>query len=380
MPDGIDSERNDVEQPVSRLEGLRDLIERHLTTRAILRWGVGSVDPYSDTLSHLLARVDSGLSGGMGMTFTRPNESTDLRRSFPWARSVVTAGSPYTPGPGRSERKPGMGRIAGYAAPDAYLPLRNVLDSLAQMLISSGWKAVVLVDSPLLVDRAAAVRSGVGWSGRSTMVIAPGVGPWMVLGSVVTDADIETDDPMVRNCGKCVACVEACPTGAISIEGTLDVRKCLAAILQRGGDIPTEYRGTIGDRVYGCEDCLVACPPGKRVERISSKHEGSVDLREILLASDEALLKRYGHFYFPGRSPKSLRRNALIAAGNNPTAELLEVVEGYQRHPKAMLRRHAAWALSKIEGGDPILRQARNSERDPSVLEAIDQALDPSGK
>ena len=129
---------------------------------------------------------------------------------------------------------------------------------------AAGHRAAVLCDDSRLVDRAAAVRAGVGWWGKSTMVLAPGHGPWLLLGSVVTDASLPPDTPMARDCGTCAACLPACPTGALVAPGVLDARRCLAALAQSPGAIPREFRRAMGDRLYGCDDCLEACPPGQR--------------------------------------------------------------------------------------------------------------------
>lgn len=344
------------------------------------RWGVGSAEPFLETRDQLQERVESGLSGGLKFTFSRPERSTDPRMAFPWARSVITAGRSYLPEAGSPLPEPGQGRVARFAVEDFYLPLREALTEVAVLLESAGHHAGLLVDDSRLVDRAAAVRAGVGWWGKSTMVLAPGAGPWMLLGSVVTDATLEFDAPMARSCGTCIACIPACPTGALDPEGVLDVRRCLAAILQAPGEIPREFRKTIGDRVYGCDDCLTSCPPGQRLLSRAADSRGHVDLVEMLEADDDELLARFGWFYLPGRSPEMLRRNGLIAAGNNPIAELVPVVTGYLGHPNALLRRHAAWALGQMPNSRPILEEALRWESDPSVAAEIRQWLDPSGK
>ena len=162
-----------------------------LTTRLVAlggeagldRVGICAADPFSDTRLVIRSRKSRGMSARLGFTFTNPVLSTDIRCSFPWAERLVVGIRAYLPaagGPG--EGRPGRGRVARFAVGDAYQPLRSGLELLATELESAGFRAEVLVDDSRLVDRAAAVRAGVGWWGKSTMVLAPGVGPWFLMG------------------------------------------------------------------------------------------------------------------------------------------------------------------------------------------------------
>jgi epoxyqueuosine reductase len=227
----------------------------------------------------------------------------------------------------------------------------------------------VIHDDHRLVDRAAAVRAGVGWSGKSSLVLVPGVGPWVLLGSVVTDATLPPTTPMRRNCGTCVACIPACPTGAIVAPGVLDARRCLAAVLQSPGWIPSGLRAAIGDRLYGCDDCLDACPPGDRVRAAATAASGRIDIYRLLALPDAALRASYPHFYVPRHQGRWLRRNALVVLGNTGGPEAVGVLAGYAGHHDPMLRGHAAWALGR--GGDPrgraVLARMASDDPDPQV-------------
>ncbi|MBN2112685.1 MAG: tRNA epoxyqueuosine(34) reductase QueG [Acidimicrobiia bacterium] len=324
-------------------------------------------------------RVAAGFHGGMRFTFSAPERSTDPRSSFPWAQTLLVGAWSYVPEAGSpGPAAPGTGRVARFATRDHYRPLRAALDGLAGVLGEAGHRAEVLCDDSRLVDRAAAVRAGVGWWGKSTMVLAPGHGPWLLLGSVVTDAFIPLDRPMVRHCGPCVACLPACPTGALVAPGVLDARRCLAALAQAPGAIPREFRRAMGDRFYGCDDCLEACPPGRRALAAAGKRgDGRVDLIEVLKAGDAALLERFGHFYLPGREARYLRRNALVALGNSGGGGAVPIVIRYLADPDPVLRAHAAWALGELGGtaGRDALAAAASREADPGVLEEVYSAL-----
>jgi epoxyqueuosine reductase len=221
---------------------------------------------------------------------------------------------------------------------------------LAGVLREAGHRAEVLCDDARLVDRAAAVRAGLGWWGKSTMVLCPGQGPWVLLGGVATDAGLAESPPMARGCGTCTACLPGCPTGALVAPGVLDARRCLAALAQSPGAIPREHRRAIGDRLYGCDACLEACPPGRRRLAAATREEGREDLAALLAADDAALRRRFGHFYLPGRRVRYLRRNALVALGNAGGARAAAVAAAHLRHADPLLRAHAAWALGALGG------------------------------
>jgi ferredoxin len=228
-----------------------------------------------------------------------------------------------------------------------------------------------LIDDNRLVDRAAAVRSGVGWTGRSMMTLVPGVGPWVLLGSVVTDAPLTISAPMRRGCGVCTACIPACPTAALGDWG-LDARRCLSTWLQTPGSLPHWIRPRLGRRIYGCDDCLEACPPGHRA-LADAGEPGSLPFPALLELGDEALLERFDWWYVPRRDGRYLRRNLLVAAGNSGEPEARGSIENHMRHPSSMIRSHAAWALARSLGpaAAPVLREALETETAPETGEEL---------
>jgi epoxyqueuosine reductase len=340
--------------------------------------GVCSAEPFPEVEADLRTARAEGRSGSLGFTFTDPATAADPAATAPWARSVVVTAHAYLPdagdpGPGR----PGTGRIARFATEDHYAPLRRALADLSAVLEEAGHRAEIRCDDNRLVDRAVAVRSGIGWWGKSAMVLAPGAGPWMLIGSVLTDAVLEPTAPMVRDCGTCDACIPACPTGAIVAPGVLDARRCLAAVLQSRGNIPRELRIAVGDRWYGCDDCLTACPPGGRLADGATEERGRVDLPRLIATADRPLRERYGHFYVPRNDGRWLRRNAIVALANAPASDSDLVLAGLLGSADSMIRIHAAWGLGRIGGPRALaaLRARRRSEGDPEVVEEIDDAI-----
>jgi epoxyqueuosine reductase len=345
-----------------------------LTDRGAAAVGVCTADPFDDTRGAVQRSVRLGYSAGMRFTFADPKRSTDVRTSLPWARSMLVCAFPYpldTP-----VTTDGEGRVARFAVSDNYAPMRAALAEAAACLKEHGWNAEVLVDDNRLVDRAAAARSGVGWWGKNTMVLVPGHGPWTLLGSVVTDADLDVTTSMLRTCGTCIACLPACPTDALVAPGILDARRCLAAIAQSSGPIPLEFRAAMGDRIYGCDDCLEACPPGGRaLRRAGTSRIGVVEVVDLLRAADRTLLERFTHFYIPKRNPRYLRRNALVALGNCGDRRVEGILAGYLGHPDSLLRRHAAWALGHLAVGRRALIAAAGRERERGVQGELRLAL-----
>ncbi|MEX2279312.1 MAG: 4Fe-4S double cluster binding domain-containing protein [Acidimicrobiia bacterium] len=311
------------------------------------RIGWTTAELFSDVRSQIEARVDTGMSGRLGFTFSDPHRSTTPVASWPWARAIVVGLRSYLPDAGTPS---GQGRIARFAEINHYVPLRESMERVAAALRSEGHRAEVVMDDSRLVDRAAAHRAGLAWWGKNTMLLTPGLGPWFLIGCVVTDVELPPAKTMERDCGTCEACLPACPTGALVQPGVLDARRCLAAILQAPGEIPLDYRVAVGDRIYGCDDCIEACPPGSRLLARSTDERGSVDPVELLSLGDDDLLERYRHFYLPGGDPRFIRRNALVVLGNTGGEDDLVLLSGYLLYPDPLLREHARWAIERIGG------------------------------
>ncbi|NND03214.1 MAG: tRNA epoxyqueuosine(34) reductase QueG [Acidimicrobiia bacterium] len=352
-------------------EKLRDM----LLASGCAAVGVAGVEPFIETRSAIEQRKSSQMHGEMHFTFGDPERSTDVRRSFPWAESLLVAGYAYLPDAGSPEGgRANHGRVARFATWDHYEPLRSALRNAAIALSDNGHRAELVVDDNRLVDRAAAVRAGLGWWGKNTMVLSPASGPWMLLGSVVTEARLKPTEPMVRDCGTCSACLPACPTGALVEPGVLDARRCLAHLLQAKGWIPRELRKASGDRIYGCDDCLDACPPGNKLLQIgppAPRH----DLLELLELSDDELLARFEHFYVPRRRAAYLRRNVLVAIGNSGDGAARRPLLEYLGSADPMLRAHAAWALGELGLGRAEMAVAAESEANDHVRREIEAAL-----
>ena len=306
--------------------------------------------PYERTERDIVERRARGLFAGMGFTMARPEVSCHPESLLPGARTVVSAAlCYYVPGP---EPEPGEGRLSRYTWSDRYAELRAKLDALGRSL---GGSYRVLVDANQHVDREAAARSGVGFYGKNTLLITRRHGSWVVLGTLVTDVELEATPPLPTDCGSCTLCIDACPTGALDDPGVLDATRCLSYWTQAPHPIPVEYRAPLEASVYGCDICQDVCPWNRGVEKRRAEEplppgaEPHVSLVEWLEADGEALVRRFDRLYVPRNDPRWLRRNALVAAGNVGGERERAAVARYVDDEDELLREHAQWALARLE-------------------------------
>jgi epoxyqueuosine reductase len=201
------------------------------------------------------------------------------------------------------------------------------------------------------------VRGGLGFYGKNTMLITRTHGSWVVLGTLVTDVEIEPSDGLGLDCGSCTLCIEACPTGALDEPGIVDATRCLSYWTQAPAAIPEPYREELGAQVYGCDICQDVCPWNRGIEKRRAGAEPAdgaepvVSLLDWLSLPDEELRERYSRLYFPRNDARYLRRNALVAAGNSADSSLVEAVRPYAEGDDQLLREHAGWALARLEDG-----------------------------
>jgi epoxyqueuosine reductase len=307
--------------------------------------GVARAEAYDGTERHIRDRRARGLFGRMRFTMAQPEVSCHPERLLPGARSVVSAALCYwAPEP---ERPAGHGRLPRYTWHDGYAELRERLDALGREL---GALYRVVVDANQHVDREAAVRAGIGFYGKNTMLITRRHGSWVVLGTLVTAAELAPTPPLATDCGSCRLCVDACPTGALDEPGTLDATRCLSYWSQTPEPIPVAYREEMGAQVYGCDICQDVCPWNRGVERrraaAAPDASAHVDLVDWLSGDLDGL----DRLYVPRNDRRWLQRNALVAAGNVGGERTRVAVERHAGGEDPMLAEHARWALERMAG------------------------------
>jgi epoxyqueuosine reductase len=309
--------------------------------------GVTRAEAYAETERHILERRERGLFAGMKFTMAQPERSCHPETLLAGARSVVSAALCYWQA--EAPLEPGEGRLARYTWSNGYAELREKLDALGREL---GGEYRVLVDANQHVDREAAARSGVGFYGKNTMLITRRHGSWVVLGTLVTTAELEPTEPFDANCGDCRLCIDACPTGALDEPGTLDANLCLSYWTQAPASVPEPYRAALGAQVYGCDICQDVCPWNRGVRKRRPGAEtgaGHVDLVAWLQADGRELVDEYERLYVPRNDPRWLRRNALVALGNVGDRDHLPLLAELAQGDDELEREHAAWAIERIE-------------------------------
>jgi epoxyqueuosine reductase len=307
-------------------------------------------------------RMSAGFAAGRFATWpydaAYAARATTPEELLPGARSVICVALSYaTPRP--AGRPPLSGRVSNYAwAHDYHGVLRTLLARIASALDDVAGAPVTRVacDTAPLAERAFAERSGLGWAGKHTNLIAPQLGSYVFLGEVVTTLALEPDEPLAKTCGNCTRCVDVCPTGALLGDYTIDATRCISDLTQRSGPIPLEMRVLIGDWVWGCDLCQDVCPPTQRgatnaapAFAAQSVEAAFPDLQALLALRSGDFKRRYARGAMGWRGAVVLRRNAAVALGNSLDRAAVPALErALAGDPHPLVRGHAAWALGRI--------------------------------
>jgi epoxyqueuosine reductase len=302
--------------------------------------------------------VEAGRHGTMGWM-----EETAARRSHPtamWpeAKSAIVLGLSYGPDADPLELLKDKSRaaISVYAQGDDYHEvIKKRLKALARWLAETeGCQVKVFVDTAPLMEKPLAMRAGIGWQGKHTNLVSREHGSWLFLGVVLTDLALAANAPEVDHCGSCTACLDICPTNAFPAPYQLDARRCISYLtIEHAGPIPEEIRGNLGNRIYGCDDCLAVCPWNKFAQVAS---EAAFHARETLRAPALADLVKLDDAAFRALFSKNpikrigrdrFVRNVLYAIGNSGDAALIETARPLLNDASDVVREAAAWALRR---------------------------------
>jgi epoxyqueuosine reductase len=235
-----------------------------------------------------------------------------------------------------------------------------------------------------MIDRAAAERAGVGWFGKHTNILTPTHGSWVLLGQAITDLELEPDTPLAKSCGRCVRCVDACPTGAIVAPFAIDNTRCISFLtIELRGPIPRQMRPLVGDWVFGCDICQEACPVNRdprpsRDPALEALHDfAAPELIPLLELDDEGFRERFRKSAVKRAKRVGLQRNVCVALGNIGDPRAVPALErALNGADTLVVRTHAAWALGRIGGRRAVeaLRSA-GARPEPEVAEEIEMAL-----
>ncbi len=347
---------------------------------------IAPAGPLTATQSALAASAARGDLAHWPYDAAYAQRASDARSVLARARSVLCIAVAYANSVPRRDR--GHGRVSNYAwSSDYHRRMRALLGEIAATVDRLAGDAVTVIacDTAPLAERAFAARAGLGWIGKHTNLIAPGLGSFIFLGEIVTSLDLSADEPLRKTCGTCRRCVDACPTGALRGDYTIDATRCISDLTQLRTPIPRALRGAIGEWVWGCDLCQDVCPPTQRGRRAAAHftplddQTRAPDLLALLRLRGGEFKRRFARTAMGWRGAAVLRRNAAVALGNGlDRAHVPALAEALAADPSAGVRGHAAWALGRI--GSPqaltLLSEARAAERNSWVCAEIDAALE----
>jgi epoxyqueuosine reductase len=330
---------------------------------------------------HFLEFIASGGHGDMDWLASQPERRVDPRGLWADVRSVIMLGVNYGPDsdPLAILQQRTRAAISVYAQGDDYHDLiKKRLKALARWLVAaSGCEVKVFVDTAAVMEKPLAQAAGLGWQGKHTNLVSRQFGSWLFLGAIFTTLDLPRDETETDHCGSCRACLDICPTSAFPAPYKLDARRCISYLtIENKGPIPHEFRKAIGNRIYGCDDCLAVCPWNKFAQE---GHEAKLAARDELRAPSLAELARLDDASFRARFTKSpvkrigrdrFVRNVLIAIGNSNDPGLAEAAERLLNDQSPLVRGAAVWALSQLlgrEAFDARAAKAMSAEPDESV-------------
>jgi epoxyqueuosine reductase len=304
--------------------------------------------------------IAAGQHGDMEWLATTAARRTDPQVLWPEAGSVVMLGLNYGPDGDPLEilKQRALGAISVYAQGDDYHDLiKSKLKAIARWLVANaGGDVKVFVDTAAVMEKPLAAAAGLGWQGRHTNLVSREHGSWLFLGAIFSTLELEADAAEVDHCGSCSACLDVCPTNAFPAPYRLDARRCISYLtIEHKGPIPRELRAQMGNRIYGCDDCLAVCPWNKFAQ---AGREAKLAAREALRAPKLAELARLDDASFRALFAKSpvkrtgrdrFVRNVLIAIGNSGDVALAAEAERLLEDPSALVRGAAVWALARLD-------------------------------
>lgn len=387
LPTWTFSPRNCIEQPA------RSPSELGLRVRAsLVDLGLAAVG-FTPAIESVPARnaLDSWLAARLHgtMTYLEGTPRSDARNLLSQGLTLVAVAAHYQAEPTSSHRLPLLGQVARYAhGSDYHGSLRHALAALGQIIADQSGRTITAracVDTAPLLERDVAHRAGLGFIGKSNMLIVPGLGPGVLLGELIVDIEITGDSPQDERCGQCDACLRACPTRAFVGPWVLDARRCISYLtIEYKGWIPLVLRPLIGTHVFGCDICQSVCPfsHGKRAQASAAPGPGpamqaintSQSLALWLRLTSSGYRRLVAGTALRRTSRAQLLRNAAVAAGNAGLNELvtpLRELLGKSKYP--IVRGHAAWALGQLKSSDALraLAAAATTEADQQVQEEI---------
>jgi epoxyqueuosine reductase len=312
--------------------------------------------------------LQAGRHGEMTWLNRDPARRADPARVLVEAKTVLVLATNYFQGANPRRLK---GKIARYAWGDDYhqIMLQNMVP-IETFLRENGGRQKCYVDTGPILERDFAAKAGLSWQGKSTMCLNERLGTWFFIGVILTTLDFATDSPVRNRCGSCTRCIDVCPTRAITLPYQLDARRCISYLtIENKGPIPIEFRSAIGDRIYGCDDCLEVCPWNRFAQQTRETRFNlpaplkTLTLRELAVLTEDEFRVLFRNS--PVKRIKRARfiRNVCVAMGNVGTHDDLAVLDQLARDLDPLIAEHALWAGDKIRSsGVAGVQELQNSD------------------
>ena len=346
--------------------------------------GVTTPDAIPKAAQHLRAFLASGCQGDMAWMTTHAGRRESPSALWPEARSVIMLGLSYAPktDPLESLAHRERGTISVYAQSRDYHDIlkAKLKDIASRFAALSGAEVKVFVDTAPLMEKPLAAAAGIGWQGKHTNLVSRAHGSWLFLGAILSTAELPSDVAEADHCGTCQRCLDICPTAAFPAPYQLDARRCIAYLtIEHRGHIAPEFRQSIGNRIFGCDDCLAVCPWNKfaqasREAQLAAR-PGAVNppLGELLALDDAAFRLRFAGTPVKRTGRDRFIRNVLIAAGNSGDPRLLTKIEPLLTDISPLVRAMAVWALSRLASPLQVARlRTAHIAREPDAAVCLE--------
>ncbi|HET9715953.1 MAG TPA: tRNA epoxyqueuosine(34) reductase QueG [Pseudolabrys sp.] len=366
---------------------MKAALAREAQSRGFDAFGIAKPDTAPHLRKRLQDFLDADRHGDMAWLASSPERRASPLVMWPQVRSIVMLGMNYGPDedPLAALERRDCGAISVYGRGDDYHDLiKSRLKDLAQWLVqNAGGDVKVFVDTAAVMEKPLANHAGLGWQGKHTNLVSRRYGSWLFLGSIFTTLDLPADSPEADICGSCRACLDVCPTAAFPAPYTLDARRCISYLtIEHKGHIPRDLRGAIGNRIFGCDDCLAVCPwnkfasEGREVRLAARDSLRAPPLAELVRLDDAEFRKLFSKSPIKRTGRARFVRNVLIAIGNSGNPALAGEAERLLDDTSPLVRGAAVWALSKLLPRKRLseLRE-RQYESDISVQEEWAAAL-----
>ncbi len=306
--------------------------------------------------------LEAGHHGSMEWMETRAHHRVSPLALWPDAKSAIALGMSYAPSsdPLALAERPDLGRISVYAqGGDYHKTVKKALKALARWLVEeAGGELKVFVDTAPVMEKPLSQAAGIGWQGKHTNLVSRDHGSWLFLGVILTSLDLVADARAAqgRHCGSCTRCLDACPTNAFDGPHRIDARRCISYLtIEHQGPIPERFRGAIGNRIYGCDDCLAVCPWNSFAEAAAANRAflpraelATPRLADLLALDDASFREMFAGSPIKRIGVKRMIRNCLIAAGNSDDPLLVPSVQAHLHDDDPVIAEAAAWALAQL--------------------------------